>query len=71
MASIGMLHHRKDPINVRKAYAFAAVAKVEGIDFFYFTPGKVNLEKRIILGKTYEKGKWIEKRYSYPDVIYN
>ena len=71
MASIGMLHHRKDPINVRKAYAFAAVAKVEGIDFFYFTPGKVNLEKRTILGKTYEKGKWIEKRYPYPDVIYN
>ena len=42
MTLIGMLHHRKDPINVRKAYAFAAVAKVEGIDFFYFTPGKVD-----------------------------
>lgn len=41
MASIGMLHHRKDPINVRKAYAFAAVAKVEGIDFFISLQGKL------------------------------
>ncbi|MGM0923391.1 MAG: YheC/YheD family protein [Bacillota bacterium] len=71
MTLIGMLHHRKDPILVRKAYAFAAVAKAEGIDFFYFTPGKVDVEKRIILGKAYEKGKWIERRYPYPDVIYN
>lgn len=42
MTLIGMLHHRADPNNVRKAYAYAAVAKAEGVNFFYFTPGKVN-----------------------------
>ena len=44
MTIIGMLHHREDPNNVKKAYAYAAVAKAEGVDFFYFTPGKVNIE---------------------------
>jgi hypothetical protein len=71
MTLIGMLHHRKDPINAKKAYAFAVVAKGEGIDFFYFTPGKVDLKKKVILGMAYEKGKWVERKYSYPDVIYN
>ncbi|MES9669966.1 YheC/YheD family protein, partial [Bacillus pseudomycoides] len=71
MTIIGMLHHREDPRNVRKAYACAAVAKAEGVNFFYFTPGKVNIENQTILGKIYENGEWIEKEFPFPDVIYN
>ncbi|SDH07266.1 hypothetical protein SAMN04489735_101064 [Aneurinibacillus thermoaerophilus] len=56
MTTIGMLHYRKHPEKVLKAYAFAAVAKAEGVDFFYFTPGKVNMEKKTILGYALEKG---------------
>ncbi|MEH7072736.1 YheC/YheD family endospore coat-associated protein [Neobacillus drentensis] len=71
MTIIGMLHHRRDPSNVKKAYAYAAVAKAEGVTFFYFTLGKVNIKQQKILGKAYEKGKWIEKEFPFPDVIYN
>ena len=71
MTLIGMLHHRADPSNVKKAYAYAAVAKAEGVNFFYFTPGKVNIKQQKILGKSYENGQWIEKEFPFPDVIYN
>ncbi|KFM95371.1 tubulin-tyrosine ligase family protein [Bacillus clarus] len=71
MTVVGMLHHRKDPNMVNKAYAYAAVAKAEGVNFFYFTLGKVNIETEKILGKIYENGKWIEQEFSFPDVIYN
>ncbi|MCQ6282345.1 YheC/YheD family protein [Bacillus sp. EB600] len=71
MTLIGMLHHRADPNHVKKAYAYAAVAKAEGVDFFYFTPGKVNIEQEKILGKAYENGQWIEKEFPFPDAIYN
>jgi hypothetical protein len=71
MTLIGMLHHRADPNNVNKAYAYAAVAKAEGVDFFYFTPGMVNIKQQKILGKVYKNGQWIEKEFPFPDVIYN
>ncbi|OIK14897.1 YheC/YheD family protein [Bacillus sp. MUM 13] len=71
MILIGMLHHRENPEKVIKAYAYNAVAKAEGADFFYFTPGKVNISTETITGKTYENGKWIEKEFPYPEVIYN
>ncbi|CRK81104.1 YheC/YheD family protein [Neobacillus massiliamazoniensis] len=71
MTLIGMLHHRTDPSNVKKAYAYAAVAKLEGVNFFYFTPGKVNIKQQKILGKAYENGQWIDKEFPFPDVIYN
>ncbi len=71
MTLIGMLHHRADPKDVKKAYAYAAVAKAEGVNFFYFTPGKVNIKQHKILGKSYENGQWIEKEFPFPDVIYN
>ena len=43
MTTIGMLHHRLDPETVLKSYAYAAVAKAEGVDFFYFTPVSVSI----------------------------
>ena len=71
MTLIGMLHHRADPQKVRKAYTYSVVAKAEGINFFYFTPGKVNIKDQTINGKIYENGDWHEREFPFPDVIYN
>lgn len=66
-----MLHHRKDPETVLKSYAFAAVAKAEGMQFYYFTPRAVNFTTRTIQAKVLEEGVWQEKTVPFPDVIYN
>lgn len=71
MTTIGMLHHRLNPETVLKSYAFAAVAKAEGVDFFYFTPRRVNFESRTIQAKVLEDGQWQERTVPFPDVIYN
>lgn len=71
MTTIGMLSHRKDPRTVFKSYAYAAAAKMEGADFFFFSPGRVNFNKQTILAWVYEKGEWTEKTVPFPDVIYN
>ncbi|AWE07535.1 UDP-N-acetylmuramoyl-tripeptide--D-alanyl-D-alanine ligase [Lysinibacillus sp. 2017] len=71
MTTIGMLHHRLNPETVIKSYAFAAVAKAEGVDFFYFTPKRVDFQTRTIQGKVLEEGKWQDKTMPFPDVIYN
>lgn len=71
MTIIGMLHHRLDPTTVLKSYAYAAVAKAEGAQFFYFTPKSVDFAKRSIRAKVYEDGQWHEKTMPFPDVIYN
>jgi len=70
MITIGMLHYRKDPKKVFKSYMYAAAAKMEGANFFYFTPGRVNLEDKRINGLFYENGEWIEREVDYPDVIF-
>ena len=56
MVTVGMLHFRKHPQKVKKAYACAAVSKMEGIEFFYFSPGNVRFEDKSIHGYIYEKG---------------
>ena len=66
-----MLHHRKYPYKVTKSYAFAAVAKAEGVNFIYFSPKTVDFEKNIINGYLYKNGTWISKEMNFPDVIYN
>lgn len=66
-----MLHHRLDPKTVIKSYAYAAVAKAEGAQFFYFTPRSVNFITRSINGKVYEDGDWHDRKMPFPDVIYN
>ncbi|MBM7648228.1 UDP-N-acetylmuramoyl-tripeptide--D-alanyl-D-alanine ligase [Bacillus ectoiniformans] len=71
MIRIGMLHHRKDPRTVLKSYAYAAVAKAEGADFFYFSPRKVNFLNRTIHAYVLEDGDWVQKTVPFPDVIYN
>jgi hypothetical protein len=71
LITIGMLHYRKDPQTVFKSYAYAAAAKMEGVEFFYFTPGKVDIESKLINGLFYENGAWVERETEYPDVVYN
>ncbi|AXI00020.1 UDP-N-acetylmuramoyl-tripeptide--D-alanyl-D-alanine ligase [Sporosarcina sp. PTS2304] len=71
MTLIGMLHHRKDPKTVVKAYAFAAVAEAEGAQFYYFSPGEVNFLHQTIRGQVYKNGEWKTATMPFPDVIYN
>ncbi|MBM7608433.1 glutathione synthase/RimK-type ligase-like ATP-grasp enzyme [Lysinibacillus composti] len=71
MITIGMLHYRKNPQTVFKSYAYAAAAKMEGVHFFYFTPGNVDLENKRIKGLFYENGAWVERETGYPDVVFN
>ncbi|MFJ8260371.1 YheC/YheD family protein [Rummeliibacillus sp. NPDC094406] len=71
MTIIGMLHHRLNPKTVIKSYAYAAVAKAEGVQLFYFTPRSVNFVNRTIRGKVLEEGVWQERVMPFPDVIYN
>lgn len=71
MVTVGMLHYRKNPAKVKKAYTCAAVAKMEGIEFYYFSPNSVIFEEEIIHGYVYENGNWLQKEMAFPDVIYN
>jgi hypothetical protein len=72
MTTIGMLHYRKYPQKVFKTYAYAAAAKMEGVDFFYFSPSKIDLEKKLIKGLFYYKnGEWVEREVGYPDIVLN
>ncbi|WP_273125068.1 YheC/YheD family endospore coat-associated protein [Bacillus weihaiensis] len=71
MIKVGMLSHRKHPTSVFKAYAFAAVAKLEDVLFYFFSPSQVDFNKKEIRGWIYEDGEWCEKTFPFPDVIYN
>ncbi|ARU61971.1 alpha-L-glutamate ligase [Tumebacillus avium] len=71
MTLVGFLHTRKDPRKILKLYAFAAAAKAEGVEFFYFTAGRVNLNERTIRGLVLENGSWVEQNFPFPDVVYN
>jgi hypothetical protein len=68
---IGYLHYRKDPAKVSKSYALAAVAKAEGAELVYFSPGRVDWESETIQGLCYDEGRWVERVTRFPDVIYN
>ena len=69
MILIGFMHYRKNPTN--KAYAYAAVAKAEGAEVLYFSPGGVDFNKKIISGYVYQNGEWINTMSKFPDVICN
>ncbi|MEH7484048.1 YheC/YheD family protein, partial [Neobacillus drentensis] len=71
MKSIGMLHYRKNPREVKKAYPFAAVAKMEGIPFFYFSYNNVDFNHLKINGWVYQHGGWTQKVIDFPTVIIN
>lgn len=44
MILIGFLHQCRNPRHVVKAYAFASVAKAEGVELLYFSPKQVNFK---------------------------
>jgi glutathione synthase/RimK-type ligase-like ATP-grasp enzyme len=71
LKSIGMLHYRKNPREVKKAYPFAAVAKMEGIPFFYFSYNNVDFNHLKINGWVYQHGEWTQKVIDFPTVIIN
>ena len=68
---IGYMHYRKSPVELNRAYAFAAAAKAEGAELLYFSPGAVDLDKNLINGYQYDNGQWNQTLSRYPDVIYN
>ncbi|KSU64401.1 hypothetical protein AS034_00740 [[Bacillus] enclensis] len=71
MKMVGMLHHRSQPHRVKKAYACAAVAKMQDINFCYFTYSGVNKKDKKIKGWVFQEGKWKRKNLNYPEVIIN
>ncbi|MBV7508019.1 YheC/YheD family protein [Bacillus sp. sid0103] len=71
LLSIGMLHYQKNPTEVRKAYPFAAVAKMEGIPFYYFTFNNVDFKRLKINGWEYIDGEWTQTVVDFPTVIIN
>jgi UDP-N-acetylmuramoyl-tripeptide--D-alanyl-D-alanine ligase len=66
---IGYLHHRKTPFALKRAYAFAAVAKAEGAEILYFSPKAIC--ESCINGFIYTNGEWEQAVSRYPDVVYN
>ncbi|MBM6618231.1 YheC/YheD family protein [Bacillus suaedaesalsae] len=71
MTLIGMLHYRKTPAQVKKAFACAAVAKMEGVDFVYFSYHSVDFELEKIQGWKFIDGIWQQQEVDFPDVILN
>lgn len=71
MTLIGMLHYRKKPYHVKKAYACAAEAKMQNIGFVYFSYSAVDFSRKKINGWFFENGAWIQKETHFPDTIIN
>lgn len=71
MIVIGFMHYRKKPIGLNRAYAFAAVAKAEGAELLFFSPGAVDFKNKKINGYIYQNGEWINTISEFPDVICN
>ncbi len=71
MLQVGVMHMRLHPSKVSRMYEFAAVAKMEGVELFYFSPGKVNFETKTIRGYVYRNGSWKKKNFDFPKVVIN
>lgn len=71
MTVVGMLHYMKHPSNYKKAYPFAAVARMEDVDFFYFSYGDVDFKTETINGWIYDRGNWLRVVRNFPDVVIN
>lgn len=54
-----------------RARPLFATAKLYGIDFFYFTPERVDMDSKLIRGLFFEHGNYVEKEVDYPDLIQN
>jgi len=64
---VGFLRLERKPDAV--ARSLFALANLYGVEFFYFTPEKINMEKRCINGLFFEKGDFVEKTTDYPEIV--
>ena len=71
MVQIGFMSHFKYPGKKSRTYALAAEAKMQGFEFFIFSSHNVDTGKKQIIGEAFEDNQWVQKVYSYPDVIIN
>ena len=64
---IGFLRYDKRPGRIaRGLFAFTSLLKV---DYFYFTPDRVDVENKIIRGLFFKNGKLVERETPYPDIV--
>lgn len=68
---IGAIHLAADPSKISRVYSFAAAAKMEGVEFFYFLPEGIDFKNRRIEGRHYQNGKWKQKMFPFPDIVIN
>ncbi|MGL4337434.1 MAG: YheC/YheD family protein [Turicibacter sp.] len=71
MFLIGLLHHRKDPLTVKKSYFLARAAQELGAELLFFSPKRVNFETREIRGYVLYGDEWRKVNRPFPDVIMN
>ncbi|MBH9967019.1 hypothetical protein A6P54_04070 [Bacillus sp. MKU004] len=71
MTLIGMLHYRKKPHQVKKAFACASIAKMHDVEFVYFSYRAVDFALKKINGWVFHEGKWVERTVDFPDSIIN
>jgi hypothetical protein len=71
MTLIGMLHYRKRPHEVKKAFACASIAKMNGVAFVYFSYGSVDFANKKINGWVFSEGNWRQREVNFPDSIIN
>jgi hypothetical protein len=71
MTLIGMLHYRKKPHDVKKAFACASIAKMNGVSFVYFSYRSVDFANKIINGWVFSEGRWTQRKVNFPDSIIN
>lgn len=66
---VGYLRHPKNPNY--KIRILAMIAKYYDMDFFYFSPDRIDREKKTIRALYFEEGKFVERETSYPEIIDN
>lgn len=69
MVLIGMLRKYKNPM-VKDSVA-AMFAKEHQAEAVFFTPEQIDFEQKLIFGRKYKQGSWVEEVSYFPDVVYN
>ena len=66
---VGFIRKSEKPDSVVHMYAIAA--QHYGIEFFYFTPERINIKSKTIKALFVVNGNFVEKETPYPDIIDN
>ncbi|UJF32255.1 YheC/YheD family protein [Paenibacillus hexagrammi] len=67
--SIAMMCERR--AGTRLKFALAAIAKLKGVEFFYFLPEDVDMVHKTIQGQIWIKDEWVMQTFDYPDAIHD